>query len=95
MNLAVETTYRGPTNFRGARVIAKSSYGRTMHAWHYSLGTDENHRTAALEHITRKGLYTIGDGVWADSPSGRGMVTIMQVRAHRPKADRRANPQVV
>ena len=45
---AITTTYRGPTNHRGARILAKTGSGfRKTVAWDYELGPAENHVRAA------------------------------------------------
>lgn len=44
---AIETTYCGPTDHRGSRVIAKCEAGRVVVEWDYALNSDENHRAAA------------------------------------------------
>ena len=45
----ISTTYRGPTDHKGSRVIAKnvSSGKRQTVGWDHALGADENHFEAA------------------------------------------------
>lgn len=44
---AITTTFHGPTNSRGSRLIAKCDAGRKTYPWDHSLGVEENHRAAA------------------------------------------------
>jgi hypothetical protein len=45
---AITTKYLGPTNYRGARVVAKAEGGlRLAVAWDDTLGVDDNHTIAA------------------------------------------------
>lgn len=43
---AIKTRFVGPTNTRGARVIATADAGRAIHYWEYALG-EGNHAEAA------------------------------------------------
>ena len=44
---AIETKYLGPTNHRGARIVAKCDAGRKVVPWEYELDVPENHALAA------------------------------------------------
>lgn len=45
---SIETRYLGPTNHRGARIVATTASGhRLIHDWNYSLGIEANHYEAA------------------------------------------------
>jgi hypothetical protein len=44
---AIQTKYLGPTNHRGARIVAKCDATRRVYSWDYALGTSENHHAAA------------------------------------------------
>jgi hypothetical protein len=47
MRQAITTKYLGPTNHRGARVVAKSQAGRMTIHWDHALDAVDNHRNAA------------------------------------------------
>lgn len=49
---AIRTVYRGPTDTRGSRVVAKSAGLRTVMPYDYELSSDDNHRRAAELHVT-------------------------------------------
>jgi hypothetical protein len=49
---AITTTYYGPTNHRGSRIIAKCDAGRRTYAWNYALDVPENHHAAAVAFAT-------------------------------------------
>jgi hypothetical protein len=44
---AIMTKYLGPTNTRGARLVAWCDAKRIVVPWSYEVGTDENHKKAA------------------------------------------------
>lgn len=50
---AIRTRFKGPTNSRGARIIADCDARRITVSWDYSLSTIENHREAAAELAKR------------------------------------------
>ena len=43
----ITTTYKGPTNTKGSRVLAKSWLKNKSVAWDHALNTEDNHRAAA------------------------------------------------
>lgn len=45
---AIQTTYKGPTNARGSRIIAVCDAGRITVSYDHALNADGNHRAAAL-----------------------------------------------
>ncbi len=45
---AIETRYAGPTNTRGARIIARAQAGRMIIPWDHELDSAENAHAAAL-----------------------------------------------
>lgn len=48
MRQAISTRYVGPTNYRGARVIATAGGGlRLTLSWDYALNQQRNHQAAA------------------------------------------------
>lgn len=58
---AITTTFRGPTNHRGARIIAKAQAGRLTLPWDHDLDVQENHERAAKAFVEKFGWF----GVWA------------------------------
>jgi hypothetical protein len=44
---AITTTYAGPTDHRGARVLVRCKARRGMVPWDHALSTEENHYRAA------------------------------------------------
>lgn len=46
---AISTRYLGPTNSRGARVVASAEAGRKIYSWDYALDAYANHAAAALQ----------------------------------------------
>ena len=54
--VAIITTYKGPTNTKGARVVAREPEGkRCTMTWRHDLEALENHRIAALTLMRRLG----------------------------------------
>lgn len=51
----IKTKYLGPTNHRGSRVKAVTSYGETSvtMSWDHALDSFENHKAAALALISK------------------------------------------
>lgn len=45
---AIETSYRGPINLQGSRVIAKAAAGLRVYDWMDELNSEQNHYRAAL-----------------------------------------------
>jgi hypothetical protein len=52
---AIETKYLGPTNVRGARIVARAQAGRITVPYDHALNFDENHIEAARIYAKRKG----------------------------------------
>ncbi len=52
---AITTTYRGPTNHRGSRVIATCEAKRITVSWDHALNADANHAAAALQLMRELG----------------------------------------
>jgi hypothetical protein len=44
---AIKTTFKGPTNYKGSRVIATDGDHRVTVNWDHALNTEANHRKAA------------------------------------------------
>ena len=71
---AITTEYFGPTDRRGARVIARAQCGKVVVCWDHALSVDDNHATAAMALVERMDW----DGVWIGGalPSGTGNVYV-------------------
>jgi hypothetical protein len=52
---AIVTTFHGPTNHRGSRIIAKCDAARRTYSWDYTLGVEANHEHAAIALATELG----------------------------------------
>lgn len=68
MAQAIITKFVGPTNTRGARIIAKTGGGLNKEtvSWNYEAGVEDNHREAA-QHL----METMG---WTGELIGGGLV---------------------
>lgn len=55
MRQAIQTTYKGPTNYRGSRVIARCDAGRVVVPWDYALNASANHEAAARALASKLG----------------------------------------
>jgi hypothetical protein len=68
MRQAIVTKYLGPTNNRGARIVAKAGGGarayakRMVIAWDYALDVADNHRMAATELARKLNWLEPGNG---------------------------------
>ena len=51
---AIRTQYKGPTDTRGARIIATSHHGRTTTGYDHALSAGENHTAAAAAHVSAR-----------------------------------------
>jgi len=67
---AIRTRFAGPTDTRGARIVATSHYGRTVFAYDYALSAGENHVAAAAAHVSARmnpcGPYALTSGTLPD-----------------------------
>jgi len=52
---AITTTYKGPTDHNGSRVIAKCDAGRVVVGWDHALNVIDNHKAAARALIDKLG----------------------------------------
>jgi hypothetical protein len=43
---AIVTTYKGPTDTKGSRIIVRAERGRIVVPWDYALDVEGNHRAA-------------------------------------------------
>lgn len=72
MSQAISTTYKGPTDNRGSRIIAKCGARTILVAWDHALGVYENHQAAckqlcellAWDGKWNGGVLKSGDHVW-------------------------------
>ena len=71
---AIETEYRGPTNTRGSRIIARAQAGRISVPYDHALSIQENHDAAARAFIAKLGWY--GSWVRGGAPNGKGNVYV-------------------
>ena len=68
--MMIETKYHGPTNTRGARISARCHSKRKSYGWRYEIGTEENHKSAAMHFyawvsgLSRHGLKMVGHEHW-------------------------------
>lgn len=77
---AITTTFAGPTNFRGSRVIARCEARRISVPWDHALDTVENHRRAAMALAA----VMCWDGVWSGGglPDGKGYAFVCVGTVH-------------
>ena len=47
----ITTSYAGPTNTRGSRIMAKSWLKNKAFGWDYSLNSEANHKAAAQQMV--------------------------------------------
>jgi len=64
---AIVTTYKGPTDRSGSRIIARADAGRVVFPYDYSLNIDGNHN-AAREKLCVKLGWTEGKWVAGSIP---------------------------
>lgn len=66
---AIMTTWKGPTNFRGSRIIVSCDAKRIVVPWKSGLGIEENHVAACAALVAQLGWQ----GKWvAGSLPGKG-----------------------
>ena len=80
MRQAIITKYLGPTNTRGARVVAKCQAGYIIMSWYCDLDVDENHNVAAKALATKLGW--VGRWVGGGLPTGTGNCYVHSVGAN-------------
>ena len=73
MRQAITTTYKGPTDHRGARIIARADAGSITVPYDHALNAPENH-TAAAEALAQKLKW---DGVWCGGGVKAGYVFVL------------------
>jgi hypothetical protein len=66
----IETKFLSPTNHKGSRIKAFSSYGKdsVTISWDYSLDVEQNHAKAAMKLAEELGWF--GEYVCGGSPNG-------------------------
>jgi hypothetical protein len=72
---AVSTTYKGPTNRNGSRVIAKCDAGRLVWHWDHALNPASNHAAAAMALVRKLGWT----GEWVGGATVTGYVFVDKV----------------
>lgn len=77
---AITTTYKDPTDSRGARIIAKSQAKRMTVAWDDGMSVDDNHMAAAMK--LAEALEWKGSWIGGALPDGTGNVYVCCERAH-------------
>ena len=84
---AIRTRYLGPTNTKGARVVATAQAGRLVIPWDYALDQEDNHRAAAMAFIHRWGW----EGDWVSGALDDCYVhtCLKRYQTGAPECDRR------
>lgn len=77
---AIVTTYAGPTNTLGSRIIAKADAGRVTVSYNPALGIAENHAAAALYLLNKVG-WTRYDLVSGSLPGDNGYCHVLVVKS--------------
>ena len=62
MRQAIVTKYLGPTNNRGARIVARAYAKRMVVSWDHALDVAENHRMAAYALARKLNWLEPGNG---------------------------------
>jgi hypothetical protein len=57
---AIQTKYLGPTNYKGARVVAECDAGRVTLSWDHALNVEDNHAAAAQALAKKLGWTNYG-----------------------------------
>jgi hypothetical protein len=73
---AITTSYRGPTDRTGSRVVARCDAKRIVVAWDHSLDIGENHAAAAIALMERLGWSGRNDLVMGGTRNGFVFVQI-------------------
>ena len=68
----IQTTYKGPTNSRGSRILAKTAAGRVTFSYRHALNSEANHIEAAAALARKLGLS--GRWVMVGCPSEDGYI---------------------
>ena len=87
---SITTKYLGPTNYRGGRIKATATGGRSVTlAWSYELGIEGNH-TAAASALAAKLCKAAGGDGWDGEWIGGGLNEGGHVYVSIPKDGARA-----
>jgi len=54
---SIQTSFLPPTNYKGARIVAKAQAGRLILPWDHELNVEQNHAKAARAFATRLSWY--------------------------------------
>ena len=79
---AITTKFHGPTNTRGARIVACASAGRLTTPWDYGSNIQTNHAAAAralAEKLEWRGVWVSGG-----LPDGTGDVFVLAANDMAP-----------
>ena len=85
---AITTTYAGPTNTKGSRVMVKSWLKNKAFSWDHALNSEENHRAAAQQLVdilnSDRGKKGYSDYQWiiiasGSMPDGKGNAYIVDL----------------
>jgi len=84
----ITTTYAGPTNTKGSRIMAKSWLKNKAFAWDHALNSEENHKVAAQALVDALNADRVkndhGDYQWSiiaagSMPDGKGNAYIVDL----------------
>jgi hypothetical protein len=73
---AITTSYRGPTDSNGSRVIARCEAKRISVPWDHALSPSQNHATAALQLMDQLGWAERNDLVMGGTGDGYVFVQV-------------------
>lgn len=85
----ITTTYAGPTNTKGSRIMAKSWLKNKAFAWDHALNSEENHKVAAQALVDALNADRVknghGDYQWViiaagSMPDGKGNAYIIDLQ---------------
>ena len=84
----ITTSYKGPTNTRGSRIMVKSWLKNKAFGWDYSLNSEANHKAAAQQMVDVLNAHRLQCGAtaykWAivasgAMPAGKGNAYIIDL----------------
>jgi hypothetical protein len=81
MYQAIETKYLGPTNTRGARIVAKAGPGRRISSWDHALSSYDNHIAAARAYAEQFQW----SGAWRGGCTLEGLVFVLSAPDDSPE----------
>ena len=73
MRQAITTTFKGPTDYRGARIIARADAGRITVPYNHGLSAAQNHQSAARRLAFKLNWH----GVWCGGGVKAGYVFVL------------------